>query len=133
MEYKLFIENRVRDQEGKVTERAVIVDGSNGFKTEAIYNPNKETGPFNSKGPFDTSFSIVHPFREAAKEIAQHFMCVNNSIPPGQIEYAPQMKYDRLHQDQQKLFGNILFQELRKLDNASVESMYKTNYAVTEA
>ena len=96
--YTLSIEDRV-GMGVNCTERAVIVEG--GFRREATYNPNAATKPFKYEGPFDTPFSIVHPMRQLAL-----FLNPLND---------PKIKYDSsVNETQQKLFNNIVAQELAK-------------------
>ena len=106
--YTLSIEDKVGTG-ANVTERLVAVEGNNGFKAEATYNPNKETAKFVYEGPFDTSFSIVHPFMDLAKKVA------NDHLAPGGVNM-PKSKYDSSVNDaQQGLFENILTQEFQKV------------------
>src|SRR3989344_2164666 len=123
MTYILSIEDRIGTG-ANVTERAVVVEDANGFKTEEIYNPNQETGPFNSNGPFNTSFSIVHPFRlTAVKTLASHCLAIRS------ITNQPEIKYHSSVNDAQKtLFGNILAQEYEKVKKRENEG-----YVVTHA
>jgi hypothetical protein len=100
--YTLTIEDRV---EGRVVQ--VDINGS--FQYKVTYNPKKETGPFNPDGPFDTSFSIVHPFRELANQIAQ------DHYTRGNLQ-SPQPQYNSsVNQEQRQLFENILAQEFGKV------------------
>ena len=104
--YTLSIEDRVGTGVN-VTERAVVVEGSNGFKTEALYNPNKES-PFNANSPFDTSFSIVHPMGKVAREIVQQYLADGGVGVPNPI-------YDSgVNREQRVLFENIIGQETYK-------------------
>mgnify|MGYP001574045094 CR=1 FL=1 len=103
--YTLSIEDRV-GRGVDCTERAVIVYGNdNGFREECTYNPTKKTELFDYDGPFDTSFSIVHPMRNLANEIAVL----------ARASSKPEMKYHSSVNDVQRtLFGNILVQEFAK-------------------
>lgn len=121
--YTLSIEVRVGTGVN-VTERAVVVEGSNGFKTEAIYNPNKETGPFDSNGPFDTSFSIVHPMGNVAREIVQQYLADGGVGVPNPI-------YDSgVNREQRVLFGNILAQECKKARKIKLYDIMDTDRIV---
>lgn len=112
--YTLSIEDRVGTGVN-CTERAVIVKKDNGFIYESSYNPNKETGPFNSNGPFDTSFSIVHPMRDIATEIAVL----------SRASSKPKMKYNPgFDPDQERLFENILGQEYTKVKQVDGENVH---------
>lgn len=104
IKYTLSIEDRVGTG-ANVTERAVIFRGYNDFTSEAPYNPNAQTKPFNSKDTeFDTSFSIVHSFIRVAKEVIQYHR-KNGGVD------VPTLKYDCSVEDaQKKLFGNLLKQ-----------------------
>ena len=113
--YTLSIENKVGERTVDVTGD---VTGSDGFHCQATHNPDKVPKPLNYNGPFDTSFSIVHPFREVAKEITKY------------SEDKPQMKYHiSVNNDQKALFENILEQEHRKVgedrQNQASERGYK--------
>lgn len=117
--YMLSIEDRV-GRGVDATQRVVIVTWSNGFnKYEESYNPNAQPKSFDSNGTtFDTPFSIVHPFREVAKDITKY------------SEDKPQMKYHiSVNNDQKALFENILEQEHRKVreekQNQASERGYK--------
>ncbi len=104
--YTLSIEDHIR-VEGKLVKCAVTVRGNNGFTVEASYNPNAETKPFNSKdADFDTSFSIVHPFREVAKEVIQDYHD-NDGVG------VPKIRYDNSVNDdaQKNLFETLVAQE----------------------
>ena len=104
--YTLAIEDLVR-KEGKVTERAVRIS-SPSFTFEKRYNPNATSAKlFNSESDkFDTPFSICHPFRTVAQVVAEHYSRSGGSG-------LPKMKYDSgVNDAQQRLFGNILEQEL---------------------
>ena len=105
--YYLSIEDRIRDEKGNVVQRAVIARASGNLPAEWTYNPKaKPQKPFNSEDTeFDTSFSIIHPFRDAAKTIAEHYAQNGDAS-------APKVKYNTSINDAQKtLFENILAQE----------------------
>lgn len=108
--YTLFIEDRV-GRGVSCTERAVTIRGTNGNCYESLYNPNKGTGSSGSTGPFDTSFSIIHPMREVAKELVRS----NNPA-----KYEGGLKYGGdVNSTQQTLFENILAQEIEKYQKVS--------------
>lgn len=107
--YTLSIEDLARE-EGKVTKRAVYIAVDGNLLFDGLYNPNaKSKKPFNSQDhEFNTSFSIVHPFRKVAKRMVDHY------FRNGVVE-APKLKYDSSVNDaQQRLFENILTQEYEK-------------------
>lgn len=105
--YTLSIEDRVGTGVN-VTQRAVMVSGN--LVDEIIYNPNAEPkegfNPYDNT-TFDTPFSIVHPLRAVAKQVVDHY----HKNGGGDL---PKLKYDKtsVHDAQQRLFGNILRQEL---------------------
>lgn len=94
--------------EDKVEGRIVQMDVNGSFQYKVTYDPKKETGPFNPDGPFDTSFSIVHPFRELARKVAQDHYTRGN-------QQAPQPQYSSVNPEQRQLFENILGQEFDKV------------------
>ena len=119
--YTLSIENRVGTGMD-VTERAVMVEGSDGFKTVSIYNPNANPKPISSDDTvFDTPFSITHPLRDVAYSLVRYNILSENQDPP-------KVKYDFSVDDaRQKLFENILAQELLKKQPTTYPGM--TNIA----
>ena len=74
--YYLSIEDRIRDEKGNVVQRAVIARASGNLPAEWTYNPKaKPQKPFNSEDTeFDTSFSIIHPFRDVLLKLLQNIM-----------------------------------------------------------
>ena len=69
--YKLSIKERL--QEGHKLLYAVCVDAPS-LKYERLYDPNAKAKAFNSEdSEFDTSFSIVHPFRNSCRSRAKSF------------------------------------------------------------
>ena len=101
--YTLYIEDKIGTG-ANVTERAVLVKGILSY--EKLYNPNAESKkPFDyNRGEFDTSFSIVHPFREVARVITLYEVI--------QRKDKPIVNYDcSVNGAQRTLFENILDQE----------------------
>ena len=96
----------------------VTIRGSNGFKYCESYDPNLVPGEFRSEGPFDTSFSVIHPFRSAAG-----IMVLNNQSADDS-GCLPHVGYDTtsVSEVQQRLFENILTQETYKVRHGVEEA-----------
>lgn len=119
IKYTLSIEDKVGIG-ATCTERYVLVEGNNGFRAEASYNPNAETKPFNSKDTeFDTSFSIVHPFRKIASAMVWDYLARDVSSEGENRS----IKYDGSIKDaHRRLFENLVEQETFKLVSNPKES-----------
>lgn len=105
--YKLSIDDKL-DPEGRIIQRNVMA-ASGALRYKEFCNPNeKSKKPFRYEGhKFDTSFSIVHPFRKIARCIS-----LNDIFNGDSDDKKPVIKYEPSVNDAQIiLFGNILAQE----------------------
>ncbi|MEK6905547.1 MAG: hypothetical protein AABX24_04045 [Nanoarchaeota archaeon] len=111
--YKLSIKERL--QEGHKLLYAVCVDAPS-LKYERLYDPNAKAKAFNSEdSEFDTSFSIVHPFRNVAAEVVRnHFISTRQSEMP-RMEYVHDSVNNGFNEQRQRLFENILEQEYQRI------------------
>jgi len=94
--------------EDSLDKRTILLERNDILPSYAseIYDPNVATDAFDPNGPFDTSFSIVHPLRRLAVKLADDTRHHAN---------IPVIKYDSSVNDyQRKLFENMLGQELTR-------------------
>ena len=112
--YKLSIKNRI-PLEGEKPLCAVCVNAPS-LKYERLYDPNAKPKSLNyDSNEFDTSFSIVHPFRNVAAEVVRNHLISTCQSEMPRIEYVHDPFNNGFNEQRQKLFENILSQEYQKL------------------